>query len=116
MKMKQGLQQEYDKYVTINSDDEYSKACVDAGEAVGKALDEGKTGEQALEALKGHGLTGFMATMAVKAVAHFHPRGEEIRIAWNKDWGAEKLSQGIVNPAIVTISDDGKMIPEVENT
>lgn len=114
MTTKPGTEEEYAQYVHINSEDDYSKACVDAGEAVGKLLDEGATAEDALKALDGLGLTGYMAFAATKAVAHFHPRGEEIRVAWNKDWGAEKLERGLVNPAIITVEKDGKMTPDVE--
>ncbi len=113
MKTKPGLEEKYAKYVKVN-DDDYSKACVDAGEAVATLLDAGKTGEEALEGLKGNGLTGFMATMATKAVAHFHPRGDEVLRAWNKDWGAKDLEGGIVNPAVVNVGDDGKMTPTIE--
>lgn len=113
MNVKPDKEEAYAKYVEINADD-YSKACVDAGEAVGKMLDEGKTAEEALDGLKGHGLTGYMAAMAAKAVAHFHPRGEEVRVAWNKDYGHGDLKEGIINPAIMNVDDKGKMSPEVE--
>lgn len=114
MKTKPGKEEAYAKYAKMNSEEEYGKACVDSGEAVATLLDEGKTGEEALLGLKGHGLTGFMAFSAAKAVAHFHPRGLEVMRAWNKQWGAEKLTEGMVNPAVVEIDDDGKMTPTVE--
>lgn len=114
MTTKPGKEETYAQYVHINSEDDYSKACVDAGEAVGKMLDEGATAEDALKALDGLNLTGFMAFSATKGVAHFHPRGEEIRVAWNKDWGAGSLEHGLVNPAMVTVEKDGKITPDVE--
>lgn len=114
MKIKAGLESDYKRYVKINSEDEYSKVVVDTGELVGIALDAGRTGEEALKEMSGHALTGFMAAMVVKAVAHFHPRGADIASAWNKDWGAPDLKGGIVNPAILTIEDDGSMTPEIE--
>lgn len=113
MKIKAGLEQEYARYVELNQADEYSEACVDAGERVGNALDEGKTATEALEAMKGFGLTGFIATMAVKGVAHFHPRGDEVRIAYNDMYGA-KSDARLVNPTVLNVSDDGKMTPEFE--
>jgi hypothetical protein len=115
MTIKPELQQEYDKYVEINSEDEYSKACITAGEAFGNALDEGKTFEEANAAMceAEDGLTGFMASMAVKAVAHFHPRGEEVRVWWNERNGV-KSDKGIVNTAVMTFEDDGTVTPEIE--
>lgn len=114
MKIKKELQAEYAKYVAINGEDDYSKACVDAGEAVGNALDEGKTAQEALKMLHGLGLTGFMASMAAKSVAHFSPRGEEIRVAWNEQNGI-KHDKGIVNTAILTSEDNGTVSPEIES-
>lgn len=114
MNIKKGEEENYQKYIVINKDDEYSKACVDAGELMGKALDEGKTGKEALGAIKGLGLTGFMATMAVKGVAHFHERGQELLDEWNKQWGAPSEIKGIVNPAVVDIDEEGKMTPTIE--
>lgn len=103
MKIKQGLEDEYKKYVEVNSKDDYSKAVIDAGEAVGQALDEGKTVEEAEKSMHGHHLTGYMAGGVAQAIAHFHPRGEEFRKFWNKGYGVES-EVGTVNPAIVTIS------------
>ena len=115
MNTKPDLNEEYAEYVRINSEDEYSKAVVDAGEAVASALDEGKNANEALEQMKGRGLTGFMASMVAKTVAHFHPRGEEIRVEWNLKNGIS-IPNGIVNAAVMNVSDDGKMIPEIEAT
>lgn len=116
MKTKPGLEEEYSKYVELNSADEYSKMCVIAGEGVADLLDEGKTPEEAMEAVKGHGLTGFMVTMAVRAIAHFHPRGEELRVWWNTQYGAKKERQGLVNPAVLNVDEKtGEMSPDIEN-
>lgn len=114
MTTKPGLEQEYEDYVRINSEDEYSKACVVAGEQVADLLDQNKTVEEALEGLKGLGLTGFMAAMAAKAIAHFHPRGEEVRKVWNKELGASDEQEGLLNPAVVTVDRDGTITPDVE--
>lgn len=107
------MEEEYRKYVTVNGQDEYSRACVDVGELIAAVLDNGESPADALKQLNGHGLTGFMATMAVKGVAHFHPRGEELLAEWNKQWGVP-TAQGLVNPAVMNVSDDGKMTPDVE--
>lgn len=114
MKIVEGKEEAYGKYVQINSEDDYSKQCITAGEAVGASLDEGASPAVALLAMNGMGLTGYMAAMVAKAIAHFHPRGEEIREEWNKQWGAEGLENGLVNPAIMNVGDDGKMSPEIE--
>jgi hypothetical protein len=101
--MKKELQEEYEKYININSD-EYSKAVVEASENVMKLLDENKTSEEAIEGLKGFGLTGYMAGVAIQTVVYFHERGEEIKKVWNKQNGAEDAT-GIVNPALITINN-----------
>ena len=89
----------------MNSKDGYSKAVVDAGEAVGNALDEGKTPKQAEKAMDDFDVTGFMAGCIAQAIAHFHPKGEEYRKYWNNQWGV-KNAKGVVNPAIMTIKGD----------
>jgi len=113
MKVKDGLEEEYKGYVEKNSDG-YSKGCVEAGEAVGIALDNGNTPEEAIEFLHGHGLTGFMAGAAIQGVCHFHPRGEELRIAWNKRYNVGSDKKGVVNPAIITVADNGEVNYEAE--
>ena len=104
MNIKPELLAEYESYAEKNSKDEYSKACITAGEAVMKALDEGKTYGEAKEAMYGRGLTGFMAGVVASAVSGFHERGEEFRKEWNKEYDIES-GKGTVNPAIVTIKD-----------
>jgi hypothetical protein len=99
--MKKELQEEYEKYKAINSADGYSKAVVTAGESVMKALDDGETPEKAIKTLETSNLTMFMAGAAIQAVVHFHERGEEVRVYWNKKYGSE-AKKGVVNPAIMT--------------
>jgi len=55
------------------------------------------------------GLTGFMAGCVAEIISKVHSRGEEFRKKWNKDYGVDekKAKGGIVNPAIMTISDKG---------
>lgn len=116
MTTKEGMEADYEKYVSINSEDEYSKACIDAGEAFGKALDDGKSMDEAERAMLDaeDGLTGFMVSMTMKAVAHFHPKGEEVRVWWNEKNGV-KSEKRIVNTAVLNIEDDGTMRPEFES-
>ena len=104
MKIKKGLAKEYKQYVKKNSNDGYSKAVVDAGEAVGQALDQGKTPKQAHDKMYDFDLTGFMAGCLAQAITYFHPRGEEFRVWWNKENGIDDPEQrGVVNPAIMTL-------------
>lgn len=116
MKIKENLKEEYEKYVKINQEDEYSKACIDSGEIFGNALDEGKTPEEANEIMceTENGLTGFMASMIMKSLAHFHPRGEEVRV-WYNDRNGVKSEKRIVNTAILNQDDNGKFSPEFES-
>ncbi len=103
MKTKPDLQEKYDNWAKINSEDDYSKATIEACEAVAILLDEGKTPEDALEGLHGKDLTGYMAGVAVSAIVRFHPRGEEVKKPWNKRCGNEE-AEGMINPAIMTIN------------
>lgn len=107
MLIKQGLEEKYAEYVSMNSADDYSKACVEAGEVFGTALDEGKTPEEANDIMcaKEFGLTGFMAGCIMGTMVEFNPRGEEVKTWWNKYWGGTGEEDGVVNPAIVTIKE-----------
>lgn len=102
MQVKQELQEQYDKYVEINADP-YSAQVVKSGEKVGELLDAGKTAEEALEGLKGNDLTGAMAGMAINGVVQFHPRGQELKVAWNKHCGGTGEEGGTIDPSIITI-------------
>ena len=110
MKIKRGLKKEWDKAVKNNSKDGYSLAVVKATESVGEALDEGKTIQEAHDAMHGHDLTGFMAGCVASWIARFHPRGEEFRVWWNKDTQIKdegdkaNVSGGILNPALMTMA------------
>lgn len=115
MKIIENLQEEYKKYIEVNTAKEgdesagssYAQGILNASERVGCALDDGKTPEEAIECLTGgedgKELTGYMAGAAIAAVCHFSPRGEELRIAWNKRYGVGPEAKGTVNPAIVTV-------------
>ncbi len=105
MNIKPGLEEEYEKYVKINSEDEYSKVVISAGENVGKLLDEGKSPEEAEKGLHGFQLTGYMAGAVVSIINHFHPRGEEMNSFWNKSLGGTGEEKDTINPAILTIKE-----------
>lgn len=106
MKIKNEREEKYKKYVSNNTDP-YGKAIIDAGEAFGSAVDEGKTFEEAEKiALDTEdGLTGYMVGAMYSALAHFHPRGEEIKDWWNEKFGKPKGEKGTVNPAIFTVKE-----------
>ena len=118
MKTKQGLQEEYDKYVAVNKEDgDYSMGVINAGERVATALGENKSPEEAIEALTegdGDELTGYMAGAAIQAVCHFHERGEELRIAWNSRYKVPVEQKGIVNPALAVLNDDGSLGHDIQ--
>ena len=103
MKIPFNLHEEYRKYVEQNSSDPYSKAVVDAGEAVMNLLDEGKTPEEAGKGLNGKDLTGFMAGSAISGVCYFHERGEEMKEWWNRNQSGQPDENGVNNPAIIEI-------------
>lgn len=102
MNIKPELQEEYKSYIEKNSDP-YSKACIVAGEKVMNLLDEGKSPEEAEKGLNGQDLTGFMAGATISAVSHFHIRGEEMKVWWNRNQGGTPDERGVNNPAIITI-------------
>lgn len=107
MKTKTAEQQPiYDNFAKLNSEDDYSKACIDCIEIFAKHLDEGKTPAEAerlmLDAPEGQGLTGNMMGEIMRAIVHFHPRGDEVKPWWNKLCGGTGEEKGTINPAIVT--------------
>lgn len=102
-----GLEESYKKSIVVPIDGEipadYFQGIVDAVERIGTSLDLGNTPEEALTELNGHGLTGYMAGIAVDTVVHFNPRGDDLRPVWNKRCGGTGEEKGVINPAIVTI-------------
>ncbi len=107
MKIIEKFKEEYEKYVEINSKDGYSKAVIDCGETFGNLIDEGRSFDEAekmmLETAEGSELTGYMMGAIMAAVAHFHPRGEEVKAWWNKQYGGTGEEKGTINPAILSI-------------
>lgn len=103
MKIIPGKEEAYKEYVEINSHDDYSKACITAGERVGELLDKGKTPAQAEKGMYGLGLTGFMAAMVCRGIWKYHPRGEEFKSYWNKKHGGTGDENGTMNPAVMDI-------------
>ncbi len=104
MNIKPELEQEYTDYVAKN-DDPYGGACIKAGEAVMRLLEEGKTPEEAEKGLHGFDLTGYMAGAAISGVCRFHQRGEEMKAWWNRNQSGTPDEEGVNNPAIITIGE-----------
>lgn len=103
MKIIPGKEEAYKEYVAINSNDDYSKACITAGERVGELLDAGKTPKQAEKGMYGLGLTGFMAAMVCRGIWKYHPRGEEFKNYWNKKHGGTGDENGTMSPHMADI-------------
>jgi len=95
--------EEWQRWVDSNLDD-YGKAIVGVAREVMALLDAQPEAQidpvQLITRAQG-GLTLFMAGLVAQMVGHYHSRGEEFRLAWNRRWGA--TGSGTVNPAILTI-------------
>lgn len=114
MKIKDGLEEKYKKYLYKNIDSLFEKdgtpnsyvlAVLLVTELVGEELDEGKSPEEAEKAMHGYHISGFMAGAVAGTIVRYHPRGEEFKTWWNERFGV-KDAEGTVNPALVTISRD----------
>jgi hypothetical protein len=104
----------WNECVTKN-DDPYGKACVDVAREVMRMLDEEDGYRENIDChtlicradkkIEAGGITGFMAGAVAHMIAACHSRGDEFRVAFNKDHGVseEKAKGGVVNPAVVTI-------------
>lgn len=105
--IKPELKDEWKEFVSNNTKDFYSAGVVEASLRVMKTLSEGKSPKKAEAAVYGMGITGFQMGCVAQAVTHFHPRGEEFRKYWNRQYLSKeeaKKAKGVVNPAILTIS------------
>lgn len=110
MKVIEGKEKEYEQYVKNNSKDAYSKAVVTWGENFAKLLDGGRSDFDVMtHESDTEGGTGFMYGCMIEAIAHFHPRGEEVRQWHNTQWGGKRAGEvnksgGVINPAIIEIN------------
>lgn len=103
---------EYKQYVEKNSADGYSRGVIYYSEAWAKLmqveLSKGRTvkecAEETQKPLGYLGITGFMYGCAVNGLAHFWKHGEELRKWHNKEYGVSEDKEGVVNPALLTIS------------
>lgn len=113
MKIIPGKEQKYKNWYDKNSDG-YSRACFTYAERWAELLEEKveETGD-AKEAIVKYadnlsckadteGITGFMYGCAVNILSQYWEYGEELRKWHNKEYGYD--GDGVVNPAILTIS------------
>jgi len=117
MKIKSGLEDEYQKYVALNSGDAYSKGVVDYSEKWADLMEQQLSAGNPLAGIAKQtshdadteGITRFMYGFAVLALARFWEHGEELRQWHNlnvqfKDEGEKaNASGGVLNPACLTI-------------
>jgi stage III sporulation protein SpoIIIAA len=120
VKIKDGLQAEYDVYVASNSRDSYSMGVVTFGERWASVMEVKIDAEEKLEDIAEQtssladteGISGFMYGYAVEALAHFWIYGEELRrwhnIATQLHNEGERANEsgGVLNPALMVISDE----------
>lgn len=118
IKVNEGMEEEYQAYVTMNSNDGYSRACITFSERWGSYMEKAIEAGEKIEDCAGRccseadleGITGFMYGCAVSGLSKFWIHGAELR-AWHngkyiKD--EERLKEanesgGTVNPAILTL-------------
>lgn len=111
MKIKPGMEQEYQQFTDVNSKDAYSRAVICYAERWGdmmeSAIADGATVAKAAadteRAADIEGLTGFQYGCAVSVLAQFWSHGEELRQWHNHNFSYE--GQGTVNPAILTFGE-----------
>lgn len=103
MKLRDGMDAEFEKYKETNSADPYSARCVsyandwarfmEAKLAAGKALEA--VWKECSHAADHDGITGFMYGAACGALARFWFRGDELRRLHNADYGVtEEKAKG----------------------
>ncbi len=113
MKIIEGMEEEYEKYVETNSNDPYSKCIVTFSEQWAELMEEkmeegAKLVDIADSCMKevdnrdGMGITGFMYGCSVSGLGKFWVHGEDLRKWHNKEWGAPEV-EGTVNPAVIAI-------------
>lgn len=124
MKLKAGLEADYEAYKKLNSGDPYSARVVSYGEDWANLLEAriptGATEPEVLRIIVDHakedsraadtdGITGFMYGAAVSGLSGFWVHGEQLRRWHNKDIqiGDEgdraNESGGVLNPALLNI-------------
>lgn len=110
MKIKKGQEENWNKFVEINSNDFYSAGVVNFAKTWAELMEEKIESGKALKDIadgcankadEGIGITGFMYGCAVSALAQRWEYGEELRKWHNHEYDYE--GDGVVNPAILSI-------------
>jgi hypothetical protein len=105
-------QNDYETYVSKNSNDGYSRCVIDYAEQWAKLMQveisKGRTviaeiAEECQKSLGYLGITGFQYGCIVSALSHFWVFGEELRRWHNKEYGVNEDQKGVVNPALLTV-------------
>jgi hypothetical protein len=113
MRIKAGKMNDWTKTVTVNSQDGYSKACVNYAmrwaELMENAIDEAiaqviaeRADDMSHEA-DIDGITGFQYGAAVSMLSDMWAYGDYLRMWHNKKYGYKGC--GVVNPAVVAVEE-----------
>lgn len=86
MEVKEGMENNYKRLVANNQDESDNKIIISVA-AVGRALTEGKTCEEAIKQLKVCDFSELVFGFAVGLIYRYHKRGEEFENYWNKGYG-----------------------------
>lgn len=114
MKIKAGLEKEWEEAKLKNSEDFYSKGVLDFTERWVDLMEK-KVGQGSIikdifkdtsHEADTDGITGFMYGAAASMISYFWAYGDEFRTAYNADFGVGPEETGTVNPAVVTIAGD----------
>ncbi len=96
--------EEWMQCVDKNTNDAYSCCVVETTLLCLKKLQEGATCEEVEKIYGEMGLTGYMAGAVSSMIVHFSTRGNEFKQYWNKKFGITEEEKGVVNPAVLVLS------------
>lgn len=119
MQINPGMEKDYEDYKAVNSQDFYSQAIVDYGEAWANLMEAEIAKGNKLEDIAQRtereadteGITGFMYGAAVSALRHFWIHGQELAVWHNKKYHSEDKAKQLadegktVNPAIISFGE-----------
>jgi len=113
MKIKSGKEETWEKAKEVNSHDRYSNAIISFAvrwaELMEESVNDGDTIAACAEVhchdADTEGITGFMYGAAVSILAQLWEHGDELRKWHNGLYGMSEVTDGVVNPALMTISN-----------
>lgn len=98
----ESLKDEWKLFVNSNKIEAYSYCIVESVIYMGSLLDAKVPPKPAWnDTARTYELTGMMMSFLINNIKKFHPKGEEVREAWNRENNYK--GKGTVNPAIVTL-------------